>query len=996
MGARLARLGLAMAIAALMTLPVSAASSASPGSPSPLSASRGPPTAGCATPGACSSLGPRPLHLPSAGAGPAVLRPSGGPSPTGPGSDGILASVSLANDSLRPSIQPVSPGTGPINVAFDSGRQLVFVVESNRNEVSVYDANLTHLMATVLVGSNPSSIVYAPGAGEVLVANYGSNTVTVINDTTFAPVVSLPIGSTSGFNASGPSGLTYNAARHSVFVTSFGHYLLPRPIDNLSEIDPSRNLVVGRVVVGADPVDVQFDPAANSMFVENEIAGTVTVVNATNLDPFSNLSLSFTPTTGVADPNDGAFVAEGVNNTGVTQVAGFRDRSLALLYQLSKSWSYVGLGSLSYDPDDSAVLAAVGSAVQALVPTTGASLGTVATGICAFGDAFAPGPAVEYVTDSCADRTVSLGAFTFGATAAVRSGGQPTALYNDPASGRVWVNDLFGHSVQVLNGSNLSSGLVVWSGTQPVAVASDPAIGGTLVLSQGSVSGGSTGGNGSLEVVPDASSAGAFLSLPFGTTPLALAVDSARGRIDISQVLANGPNWDLQLQQLFQGNQSTYATTNLSVEPSTYGIRAGQDAAVLPLPNSTTVAVTDPGAPKLYGVDVANGSLAWTARLDGPAVGLAFDPSDGLILVATNGASTLVAVDPSTGTVRGTAILQENATGVAYDPLNQRAYVAENDKSSQVGGQVESFSASALLGEALVSGFGAALGGIAFLNVSGLIGVDGASTGLLYLLGQTISTPTLSASPTSLVVGQSFTLTSGAKGGFLPYNVSYTGLPPGCPSANTTHFVCAPVHSGTFTVTVHLQDLTGASVALNTTVVVAPPPVTPGINLASGTPVGGTVQSATLGENVTLSASVVSLGVTELGSATLLNWTVAPITNGTLDSSHGKTVTVSFFDTGELTVILTVFFEGTTNSSSVLFDVGTGTPTKTSGGGGGIPILDLILGAVAAVVIVGVVVGVVMMRRGGGGPPPSDEPAPTTEAEPTADAGTPPEGPSEG
>jgi hypothetical protein len=731
------------------------------------------------------------------------------------------------------------------------------------------------------------------------------------------------------------------------------------------------------------------------MFVENEIGGTVTVVNATSLDPFTNLSLSFSPTAGVVDPNDGALVVGGPNGTGGTQLEGIGDTTHAVLFQQGESWPSPGLWSFAYDPDAAAILTTVGPQVLALVPTTGASLGVAAQGACPEGLSFAAAPGAVYITDFCTDRTFSVEASTFAALASLRSGGQATTVYDDPLTGTVWTNDLVGQVVRSLDGANLTSPSVVPSGSQPVAVTGASTISSDLVLSQGSVAAGSSGGNASVETIPDGSSSGTFQFLPSGPTPLSFAVDGGRAQIDVSQVTSNGTNWVLQLRQYGLSDLTILATTNVSILPGSYNIEAGQYAAVLVLPNSTTVAVTDPGQGQLFGVDVANGSVAWSSRLDGPAVGLAYDPVDKTILVATDSASTLDAVDPTTGTVLGTAILQENATGVAFDPLNHRAYVAENDKASEIGGQVESFNAASLLNEQFVSGFSARLGGLAFLHDSGLIGVAGQSTGLLYLLGQGLSTPSLSASPSSLVVGQTTTLTASAKGGYLPYNISYSGLPPGCPSANTTRLACTPDHAGTYTVTVQFQDLTGAIVSVNTSVIAAPPPVTPGIDLASGSPVGGTTQAATLGDNVSLSASVESLGVVQLGSGTLLNWTIAPITNGTLNSSHGRTVTVSFFDEGQLTVILTAFFDGTTNSSSVVFNVAPGVTTHPAPSSGGIPILDLILAAIAVVVVVAAVVAVVVSRRGGGSVPP-EEPEAASEPTPESAPEPGPEGPPPG
>jgi hypothetical protein len=295
---------------------------------------------------------------------------------------------------------------------------------------------------------------------------------------------------------------------------------------------------------------------------------------------------------------------------------------------------------------------------------------------------------------------------------------------------------------------------------------------------------------------------------------------------------------------------------------------------------------------------------------------------------------------------------------------------------------VESFNAATLFDEELVAGFNAQLGGIAFLSGTGLVGIAGASSGLLYLLGQRLGAPALAVSATSTIITASVTLSASASDGYGPYNFSYTGLPAGCQSANTSRMVCSPTQAGSFSVTVHVVDQTGATVSASASFVVHTPPVVPGIELASGAPATGTVQPAILGQNVTLTAVVTSSGVTEIEPATILNWTVAPITNGSLNTSHGPSVSVSFFDTGNFTVILTAFFDGTTNSSSVTFDVGLGTHSTPPGGSSGTPLNVWIL---VLVLVVAVVIGIAafaLSRRGGPGSATRSE----TEPEETAPA----------
>ncbi len=54
--------------------------------------------------------------------------------------------------------------------------------------------------------------------------------------------------------------------------------------------------------------------------------------------------------------------------------------------------------------------------------------------------------------------------------------------------------------------------------------------------------------------------------------------------------------------------------------------------------------------------------------------------------------------------------------------------------------------------------------------------------------------------PTAIDLGQTANLTVNVTGGAPPYNVTFEGLPPGCPASNRTSFTCTPTRAGTFVV----------------------------------------------------------------------------------------------------------------------------------------------------------------------------------------------------
>ena len=71
----------------------------------------------------------------------------------------------------------------------------------------------------------------------------------------------------------------------------------------------------------------------------------------------------------------------------------------------------------------------------------------------------------------------------------------------------------------------------------------------------------------------------------------------------------------------------------------------------------------------------------------------------------------------------------------------------------------------------------------------------------------------LSASPASghVDVGQSVTFSSVVSGGLLPYSFSWTGLPPGCASADVARLTCSPSAAGTVSVVLAAHDSNGSS-----------------------------------------------------------------------------------------------------------------------------------------------------------------------------------------
>ncbi|MCI4341344.1 MAG: glycoside hydrolase, partial [Thermoplasmata archaeon] len=79
-----------------------------------------------------------------------------------------------------------------------------------------------------------------------------------------------------------------------------------------------------------------------------------------------------------------------------------------------------------------------------------------------------------------------------------------------------------------------------------------------------------------------------------------------------------------------------------------------------------------------------------------------------------------------------------------------------------------------------------------------------------------------SVAPKTIFEGYPTTFTTNAAGGTGNLTYAYTGLPPGCTSANVSVLFCGPTDNGTFKVTVNVTDINHNATLANTTLFVEP------------------------------------------------------------------------------------------------------------------------------------------------------------------------------
>jgi uncharacterized repeat protein (TIGR01451 family) len=120
------------------------------------------------------------------------------------------------------------------------------------------------LVASIPVGDTPRGVAVAPG--RVYVANYGSDSVSVIDSAGNAVLQTLGA-------IPRPNGVAYDSTHNRIWVTNYS-------TDQVTPIDGASLTPLPPVAVGYGPWGVAYDPVHDFIYVVNHLGNSVTVVNA--------------------------------------------------------------------------------------------------------------------------------------------------------------------------------------------------------------------------------------------------------------------------------------------------------------------------------------------------------------------------------------------------------------------------------------------------------------------------------------------------------------------------------------------------------------------------------------------------------------------------------------------------------------------------------------------------------------------------------------------
>ncbi len=174
---------------------------------------------------------------------------------------GNVSKVNLTCDCMSPSM---TTGGAPYPAFFDAVNGDLYVGGVVPSELTVYGSSGGPL-ANISVGAEPSAIATDPSTGYLYVANFASNSVTVVNASSQSDVTSLAV-------SAGPDALAFDPATDGVYVADLS--------SNSLSVISSRGLTLqGTLALNNNaPTSVTLLAGGSTLAVTDELSGAVSFV----------------------------------------------------------------------------------------------------------------------------------------------------------------------------------------------------------------------------------------------------------------------------------------------------------------------------------------------------------------------------------------------------------------------------------------------------------------------------------------------------------------------------------------------------------------------------------------------------------------------------------------------------------------------------------------------------------------------------------------------
>ena len=206
----------------------------------------------------------------------------------------------------------VPVGMSPFGIAYNSENGYVYVANFYSNSISVVDGFTNDLVMSIPLDSNtfPAGVIADSDNGDVYVTNFyspsttGTNlstgTVSVINGSTNEVANTIQVGIS-------PLGIASNPENGNLYVTNFYS-------GSISVINGSTNSVVDTIDGIQYPYQIAYNQANGNMYVTSPPTSSVAIIDSSNNDVIGNIPVSLSPLGIANNPTTGDLYVTNYNS----------------------------------------------------------------------------------------------------------------------------------------------------------------------------------------------------------------------------------------------------------------------------------------------------------------------------------------------------------------------------------------------------------------------------------------------------------------------------------------------------------------------------------------------------------------------------------------------------------------------------------------------------------------------------------------------------------
>src|SRR5579859_7375155 len=147
-------------------------------------------------------------------------------------------------------VTSVGVGPNPFGIGINPTTNRIYVADYDSNTVSVIDVTNNSVIGPIAVGTNPVGIGVNQVTNRIYVANTSSNNLSVLDGVTNSTIATVPV------NGTAPNSVAVNATTNRVYVADYGS-------NRISVLDGVSNSIIATIPAGLGPFGIGINQTTN-------------------------------------------------------------------------------------------------------------------------------------------------------------------------------------------------------------------------------------------------------------------------------------------------------------------------------------------------------------------------------------------------------------------------------------------------------------------------------------------------------------------------------------------------------------------------------------------------------------------------------------------------------------------------------------------------------------------------------------------------------------